>query len=90
MGWGREASHSCVTLRDIIKAFKVVLSDQHLIREARKDKPVSLGKRSFPGELVVAGNGWDAVKVQKRESKLKLKNTIHYKRSASLIKKCGQ
>ena len=90
LGRGREASHSCTTLRDIIKAFKVVLSDWHLIGEARKDKPVSLEKRSFPGELVISGNGWDAVKVQKKESKSKLKNTIHYKQSTSLMKKHGQ
>ena len=86
---GREASHCCTTLHDIIKVFKDVLLNEHLIGEVKKNKPVSLGKRSFPGELVVAGNGWDAVKVQKKESESKLKHIIRYKRTASLMKKHG-
>ena len=89
MEWGREASHSCATLHDIIKVFKDVLLNQHLIGEVKKNKPVSLGKCSFPSELVVAGNGWDTVKVQKKESESKLKHIIRYKRTTSLIKKRG-
>jgi len=60
----KEAVHSLTTCRRVINVLKAALLDKKLIDEARQSHSV-LGKRSVPGDLVVASNGWDVVKVPK-------------------------
>jgi hypothetical protein len=60
----KEAVHSLATCQDVIDVFKNALLDKTLIEEAKKARSV-LSERSLPGDLVVAPNGWDVIKVPK-------------------------
>ena len=62
---GPTVVHSTATCLDVINIFKTVLLDPELIANAKESCSV-LGKRSYPGDLIVAPLGWDAVKVTKR------------------------
>jgi len=48
---------------DVIAVFKTALLDHNLIDQARKSQTI-LGKRSLPGDLAFAQNGWDVVPVE--------------------------
>lgn len=78
--------HSVATFGDIIKVFKTALLDEKLIKEAA-NPPTVLGKRSVPGDLTMVGDGWDVVKVTKRELEVKPKMKQQTKRSAKLMEK---
>jgi hypothetical protein len=85
----REAVRSASTCQDIIQVIQTALLDQTLIEEARKVSCDSvLGKRSCPGELVVAKNGWDAVKLPKTRMK-PAKTSSKAPRQTKLISKIG-
>ena len=60
----RDAIHSNVRCEDIVSILKSALLDPALIEEAKEARSL-LGKRSAPGDLVVAPNGWDAIKLVK-------------------------
>jgi len=57
---GKEAMHSTATCADVINVFKSAFEDKSLIEEANQPSTI-LGKRSHPGDLISAANGWDAV-----------------------------
>ena len=81
---GTAREHSSVTLHDLINAFKTVLKDQSLIDKARAAMPDNLRKRSHPGELVISGNGWDAIPAPKKQM---VATTTTTKRSKSFMRK---
>jgi hypothetical protein len=83
---GQQGVRSVATFSDIIKVFKTALLDEKLINEARNSRTV-LGKRSVPGDLTVARDGWDVVKVTKRESEAEPKMKPPTKRSTRLMQK---
>jgi hypothetical protein len=58
--------HSVVTCSDILKVFKIILLDKSLIYQADHAAITTLGKRSLPGDLDVAPNGWDVVRPSKK------------------------
>jgi Fe-S cluster biosynthesis and repair protein YggX len=60
--YGKDALHSTTTCLDFINIFKSVFADKSLLEEAKRQSTV-LGKRSYPGDLISARNGWDAVDV---------------------------
>jgi hypothetical protein len=77
----QDASRSVATLRDLINAFKTVLLDEALIEAARA--PGNHRKRLHPGELIMSGNGWDAVPAPKKAMVAKM----HPKRRKSVLNK---
>jgi hypothetical protein len=81
---GPHASHSKATILDLIKAFKKVLSDPDLIARAKDAAPGNLRKRSRPGELIIAANGWDAIHPSKKQVVVK---TTTEKRRTSFMRK---
>ena len=64
---GEDGVHSLAKPEHIIEVFKKALQDPALIDEL-KWGPSTLGKRSTPGDLTSAPNGWDAIAVQKKSS----------------------
>ena len=82
-GMGEEASHSKAKIRDLIEAFKSVLSDPDLIAKAKDAAPGNLRKRSRPGELIMSDNGWDPISPPKRLSAAK---TVPWKRQSFMKK----
>jgi hypothetical protein len=79
-GEGQEASHSLATLRDLINTFKDVLLDPALIK-LEQSLSSNSKKRSRPGELIISGNGWDAIPPSKRRATPKTnvqKNRRHF------------
>jgi hypothetical protein len=63
---GKDSVHSSVTCLEIINVFKTILLDEALITQAEQ-AGATLGKRSLPGELDVASNGWDVVTPTKKK-----------------------
>jgi hypothetical protein len=77
-----DASHSVATLRDLINTFKEILLDKDLITKA--SAAGSVRKRSHPGELIISGNGWDAIPASKKQMTVKTTPT----RRKSFMRKC--
>lgn len=68
---GKVAAHSNVSFEDIFTVLKGALLDEVVIEQAKQVPCDSvLGKRSRarPGELIISGNGWDAVKVSRKKN----------------------
>jgi hypothetical protein len=83
---GKEALRSDVTCSNIIEAFKLILRDKSLISQAEQ-AGTTLGKRSLPGDLDVAQNGWDAVRAPKKLLITDPKVKPNTKRQAKLMTK---
>jgi len=83
---GKNPTHSTATCRDVIDIFKSALGDEKLQMEAR-NSPVSLGKRSRPGDLIPARNGWDAVEPTEKHFTAELKETSAPKRQRAFLEK---
>lgn len=83
---GKEATHSTATCLDVINIFKSAFGDELLIEEAIKPSTI-LGKRSHPGDLISATNGWDAVELPKNLLTAEPKKNPTTVRQSKLMKK---
>jgi hypothetical protein len=83
---GKNPTHSTATCREVIDIFKSALGDEKLLMEAR-NPPVSLGKRSRPGDLIPARNGWDAVEPTEKHFTAELKETSAPRRQRAFLGK---
>jgi hypothetical protein len=61
-------AHSSATPMDIINIFKAALLDEDLITQLKSTQSI-LSKRSAPGDLISAHNGWDVVAVSELVNK---------------------
>jgi hypothetical protein len=75
-----------VSCCDVIQVFKNALLDQSLIAEAKQQVCIVGSKRSQPGDLVVAENGWDAVKLPKSTSTANPAISVAGRRKKTLLK----
>ena len=84
-GSGVDSVHSNVTCSEIIETFKTILLDEFLINQAKR--AATVGKRSHPGDLKAASNGWDVIDPPKRTLSRKSKvNPITLRRAKLMTK----
>jgi hypothetical protein len=62
---GRDTVHGNVTCSEVIKALKATLLSTSLINKAEQAN-TTLGKRSLPGDLNVAPDGWNVIRPTKK------------------------
>ena len=78
--------HSTATCLDVINIFKSVFQDKSLVEEAKQPSTI-LGKRSRPGDLISASNGWDAVEPPQKLLAAEPKNNPTTARQSKLMMK---